>query len=655
MDAGSMRPRTPTGENRGRLDLAAAATWLLTFALVAFLGLEGGGYDPLVHDQVGIAVWWLLLVAVVVGMVPRRQPAPTALAAIALLGGFALWVVLSLIWTESSGRTFAEIARVVTYLGVFGIAVMTRDPRETQGLIGAVAAAIGLVVAVALLSRLEPGLIATAEQTGRLLGSEERLSYPLNYWNALAALTAIGVPLLLQIAAGAKSVLARALAAAAAPALVLTLYFTISRGGIGAAVLAVAIFVALAADRVQKLPTLAITGAGGAVLLALAASRDELRSGFDTALAHQQGDEMFVFVLAVGLVAGLAQAGVALASRRVERPGWTRPPQKLSLAALVVAVLALVVGAGALDAPGRAADAWDEFKAQEGGPGDGTERLSSVAGQSRYQFWDSAVDQNATAPLTGTGAGTFAFWWTREGDGSETVDDAHSLYLQTLGELGVVGLALLIGFLAFAFVVGARTAFLSDAAERSRLAAALAGLAAFAMTAAVDWMWQIPVLPVAALLLASVLVAGRGGRIAGDGAAVKPRLPIWLRAGVAALSLAAIALIALPLASETQLRESEQRVRGGDLAGALESAESARNAQPYTAEPRLQEALVLELMRDFGAAEVAAREATERERTNWRSWLVLSRIAAENGEPAASVAAYRRARSLNPHGEIFAR
>ena len=64
---------------------------------------------------------------------------------------------------------------------------------------------------------------------------------------------------------------------------------------------------------------------------------------------------------------------------------------------------------------------------------------------------------------------------------------------------------------------------------------------------------------------------------------------------------------------------------------------------------------VLELLGDFGAAEAAAREAIERESTNWRLWLVLSRIAAENGRIGASVDAYEEARALNPLGEIFER
>jgi hypothetical protein len=648
METTSMRPRGRLADFRRNVDWAALGTWLLCFGLVVYLGLEGGGFDPLVHDQVGIAAWWVVLATVLAGALPRRRLSRPALTSLILLGAFALWIALSLIWTESAERTFIDIGRATTYLGVFLLALSTRDSRETQRLIGAVAAGIVVVVGVALLSRLHPSWFEGAQQTGKILDSEERLSYPLNYWNALAALVASGIPLLLQLATSARSVLARACSAAALPALMLTLYFTLSRGGIAAAAIGIAIFFALAADRLPKLVTLLLTGAGGALLVALAHQREELREGLSTALAHDQGTELLWLGLLVCAVVGLIQAAIALLSQRAERPPWTRPSKHGSAIALGTVLLALVLVAGVADAPGRASDAWAEFKGG-GGPGEGADRLSSVAGENRYQFWSAAVDENSTAPLVGTGSGTFQYWWAREGDGAETVRDTHSLYLQTLGELGIVGLLVLIGFLAFVAVTGIRNAFLSEAEERTRLAALLAGFAVFVMTAAVDWMWQVPVIPVTALLLAAGLVMARGS------SEDKPRLPLGVRVAVAALALVAIVAIAIPLASLTLVRQSEAQARGGDVEAALDSARSAQNVQPDAASPRLQQALLLEIEGDYAAAEEAARAATDREETNFRNWLVLSRIAAERGHVQTAVSAYEEARSLNPHAAIFQR
>ena len=50
----------------------------------------------------------------------------------------------------------------------------------------------------------------------------------------------------------------------------------------------------------------------------------------------------------------------------------------------------------------------------------------------------------------------------------------------------------------------------------------------------------------------------------------------------------------------------------------------------------------------------AAREATQKESTNWRTFFILSRAEAERGNAKASLAAYRRAKQLNPHSGVFA-
>ena len=69
--------------------------------------------------------------------------------------------------------------------------------------------------------------------------------------------------------------------------------------------------------------------------------------------------------------------------------------------------------------------------------------------------------------------------------------------------------------------------------------------------------------------------------------------------------------------------------------------------------PNLQRALVLELMGRYGDAAGAAREATRAASRDWRTWLVLSRLEAEVGRPQAAIAAYQRAKILNPRSVLF--
>jgi len=648
MDAASMRLRAGLGDFVRKIDWGGVATWALGFGLVVYVSFKGGGFDPLVHDQVGIAVWWIVLAGVAVGALPRRRPSPLAWGALGLLAAFVAWTALSLGWTESMEKTSADLARVAGYLGVFALALFTWDEKSPRRMVAAVGSGIALVSLVALLSRLHPAWFPSAGETAAFLSnSRERLAYPLNYWNGLATLIAIGLPLVLYLATSARSTLARAAAAAALPAMVLAIFFTFSRGGIATAILVPAVFLVFTMDRLPKLLTLLVAGGGGAVLISAALQRDALQDGLLNATARQQGDEMLVIALIVCLVVGLVQAGISLALQRRTRPRWTLVSRRQSFVALGMGVLAALIVAAAIDAPGRSSAAWSEFK-DGGSPGKGAQRLSSFAGQNRFQYWESAVRENSTRPLTGTGSGTFEYWWTRDGTNSDIVRDTHSLYMQTLGELGLAGLVVLVAFLLTILIAGARRALLADPWERPWLAAALAGCFAFCLTAGFDWVWQIPVLSIALLLLASLLLAG-GGRQSQEGAAFNPlpRIALVCVAGIA------IVAIAIPLASSALVRQSEAYARKGDYTTAMRAARTAQNVQPGAASPRLQQALLLEIQGDYAAAAVAARAATEREKTNWRNWLVLSRVEAERGNAEAAVRDYQEVRALNPHSSLF--
>lgn len=643
-----MRPHLRQIDFAGPFAWDAVVTWGLCFGVVAFLGIDGGGYDPLVHSQVGIAVWWILLLGALVGALPRLLPSKPALVALGLFAVFVVWTALSLIWTESAERTSIDLARVLTYLGLFSFVLCVKAPREPQRVIAAVGSAIVLIAVLGLLSRLHPAWFPSADQTAQLLAdSRERLSYPLNYWNGLGALIAIGIPLVLHLSVSVRSLLVRGLAAASLPAMALALVYTLSRGGIAAAAIAVGVLLALSADRVPRLAAATIAALGAGVLIAIAAQRDALREGLTNSTAHHQGNELLLIGILVCACVGLAHVAVSAWLFGERRPDWTRPTRNQSLAGLGIclgAVLVLAVGA---NAPSRFSSAIDEFKGG-GNAGSGTARLASFDGESRYALWRSAVAENATSPVIGTGSGTFEFWWDRDAGGTESVHDAHSLYLQTLGELGVVGLLILVAFLLSILVGGGWAAVRAGPQQRAQLAAAVASCVSFCLSAGIDWTWQIPVLPVSVLLLGSTLVMTRAPL---PSAALIRRLP--MRVAVAVAALVAIIAIAIPFASTDLVRQSEAAVRSGDLPAALGDARSAQNAQPDASTPRLQEALVLELQGDLPAAAQAARRAVERESTNWRPRLVLSRIEAERGNAAAAVRNYGKARSLYPLSPLF--
>ena len=81
--------------------------------------------------------------------------------------------------------------------------------------------------------------------------------------------------------------------------------------------------------------------------------------------------------------------------------------------------------------------------------------LLSASSTGRWQFWKAAGEQFEEHPVVGDGAGSYEAWWAQHGSFAMFITDAHSLYLETLGELGVVGFALLLA----AFVLGSRRRF----------------------------------------------------------------------------------------------------------------------------------------------------------------------------------------------------
>src|SRR5919204_5079442 len=109
----------------GRVSLPVVGAWTIPFAAVLYLGLRGGGYDSVVHDQVGIALWWFVLLGAAVGALSAARLSRAALVALALLGAFTVWTALGMGWASSSERAAVEVARVATYLGALTLALTT--------------------------------------------------------------------------------------------------------------------------------------------------------------------------------------------------------------------------------------------------------------------------------------------------------------------------------------------------------------------------------------------------------------------------------------------------------------------------------------------------------------------------------------------------
>ena len=636
-----------------RIDIPALSAWALAFVLVSYLSLRGGGYDIVVRSEAGMAVWWIVLVGSLAGLLPTRF-GPRGWVAVALLAGFATWTGLATGWSQSAEQTVIELGRIAAYLGVLVLAISLQGRAAARHTINGLAAAIGLVTVLALLSRLHPQAFP-ANPDFQFLGapSGRKLSYPLGYWNALADYCSIGFPLLLAVAVGGRTLAGRALAAAVLPLVPVCVYLTVSRGGVIALGVGIAVFLALVPRRLETLLTLFVTALAAAILLRATAERSALTSGLPTHAAIAEGTRLAWIALIVCLGAAMLQVAVALGAARFERPAWLAPDRRATTrwALALAGTLALV--ALAAGGPGKVAHAWHDFKQPSGVVLPGNEnsvfsRLQAANGNSRYQFWQSALHAAETDPWRGIGPGTFQFWWAEHATAPGFIRNAHSLYFETLAETGIVGTLLLGGLLVWFVGVAIKRAVSEPPGVRLWLAGASAGLAVFLFSAAVEWVWQLAAIAASALVLGAVLVAGRGGASEPEPARRLPRTLLAL------LAVAALGAILVPLAGQLAIRNSQADAAAGHLSAALAASRAAERIEPYAAGAHLQEALVLEEAGRLDAASAAARRASSDAPTDWTTWLTLARIDARRGAIGAAISELARARRLNPRSSLFA-
>src|SRR5262249_37562207 len=156
--------------------------------------------------------------------------------------------------------------------------------------------------------------------------------------------------------------------------------------------------------------------------------------------AIDQGNQMLAMTLVVCAGVGLIQVGLSLALRAGLRPAWSRPSRRASTVAICAGAAAVLIAGIAAGPPGRASAGWPDCTAAEN-PSNGSARLESFSSNGRWPLWNSALKENANASIAGHGSGSFEVWWAQHGTGGGFVRDAHSLYLETLGELGIIGFA----------------------------------------------------------------------------------------------------------------------------------------------------------------------------------------------------------------------
>jgi hypothetical protein len=625
----------------------AITAWALSFGLVFYLALRGGGYDIVVRADVGILVWWVVLLAAVAGLAGRLTP--LGWLAVGALAVWAGWTALGIDGSLSQERTLAETGRLSAYVGLLALALIIQGRAGARHIINGVATALGAIAVLAVLSRLHPQWFPANAQLALGFGGG-RLSYPLNYWNALACLLAMTIMVLLGVGLTARTRLGQALAVAPIPLCALGISLTASRAGVILMVIGVVLFLILSADRLAVLATMALTGAGSAILLVAAGARPAIHDGLDTATARADGSDLIWLGLIVCLGVAIEQVAVGLIARHASRPAWLRPSPRRTGAAFGVLALVAVVVFFASGLHHHAAHRFENFKqaptATNQPSGVTTfNRLANVNGEGRWQFWQAGIDAYRTDRWHGIGGDAFVTYWQNHATVPGAIVDAHNLYVQTLAETGLIGAAMLAILVLVSVIGGVVRTLRSAGSERILAAAATTAMVLFWVEATIDWVWQLAVLPAVLFLLLAAVVGPRTPRR-------RPaRLPI--RGLAVAVAVAAFFPMAYSLTTTVKVRASQQAIREERYDDALSAARSAERVPGTSMTAVLQESLVLEAQGALDPALAAARRATAIEPRNWTGWLTTARIEAKLGRDDDALAALRRARSLNAKSPLF--
>lgn len=615
---------------------SAPAAGLILAVLTVYLSFNAGGFFPGATAYATVAVAILVVLGIMLLHEPLTNSPPALLAAIGAICAFAALTLLSGSWSHSWSRAILEFDRALLYalvLVLFGLLPQRRDGLE-WGLRGFAAAAF-VVCAVAWITRVEPNLWPIATDV-----RPQRLSFPLTYWNSLGLLAALGSVALLHLTCGERQRKAvRVGAAAAMPLMFSTLLLTFSRSSLVVCALGVILYLALARPKraLAALPALAIPVA---VALALSIRAHTVSSARYT-IETSQGHHLALAVIACVVVVALLRAATLPLDDRLD--AW-RPPRvsgaRLGAVAAAIVVVAVIVG---LAAGGGSwlSHRWDHFVHENavGHTEDPSERLSSVGNNGRIPQWRVAIDAFDEEPLRGKGAGTYAVQWLQHRPYGFTVLNAHSLYAEVMGELGIVGLLLVVALL-LALLLGAARRMRGR--DRQVYGVFLAMAAVWIVRAGVDWDWQMPAITIWLFALGGIAVsrplAAREAARAGAGRF--PRLVGAICVGVLAITPVAIAL------SQAHLEKALTAFDANECPASISASLDSIDALGVRPEPYELIGYCDARYGQYKLAEEAMESAISRDPENWEMHYGLGLVQAAAGKDP--MAALREAKRLNP-------
>jgi O-antigen ligase len=601
---------------------------MATAAIVIAANASQGAYFSQSWGWVALA----FLVPSTVLLILERVAIPGRLriAFAGLLGAFAGWIALSSIWSISSAASLREFERMLVYVAVALAVALVLRRGDTAGVLAGIALGTTAVSAYALGAHLFPDRFDRPDDAY----GGYRLAEPIGYWNSLGLLATLGILVSLGFVAHARRTLMCVFAAAALPVLACTLYLTFSRGGWAALVVGLLATVVLDPRRLRILSTGLVVAIPSAAIIAYASRQDALSTAGSGPEAMTRAGHRVASAVLVAIALSCTAAWIAsFAARRVVIS--RRAARAVDVALAGVALACVVAGLFAVGGPSTGLSKLKErFNADPVLTTDLNDRLFSVSGTGRSEPLRVAWEAAKRHPELGNGSGTFEYIWYERRPDLLVVRDVHSLYVETLAELGVVGLVILGAALLVLLLCAAR-------ARRTRFAASgSAAFVAWAAASAFDWHWEVVGVTLTALL------AGAAALVASE-----RRLPRPL-ASAASVAIAAITgLLSLAavwsLVGNQALFAARDAVDRKDWVAARDHGRRANALLPWSFEP----ALVLgDAAAGLGDRDVALgdyRDAVEKDPQNWIAWLRLAQVA----RGSERLGAFERVHQLNPREE----
>ena len=404
-------------------------------AAVLFFSFNAGGFFAGVTALAATGLLALVALRAIVADRPFAGLSTAYVGGIVVLGLLALWTLASTRWSGAPARGLIEYDRVLLYLAGFVLlGAQGRTALRMRWMVRAIALASFAVCLCALITRLLPRYWELAPAV-----ANERLNYPLTYWNSLGLLAAIGIVLCFALTSDDREApIGRVLAAAALPVLGVTLLMTFSRGSIAAG--AVGLVALILVGRPRALLSGLLVAIPAVYAVAAGYSADLLASDRPTtAAAAVQGHDVAVTVVLCAAVAACARAALLSLDARIVRTRWFAPRRRTVVLAGIGLCVCLAMALGAAGGPAYLERQYDGFvRGDQVRNSDLRSRLGERGSNGRIELWQVALSEFGARPIRGTGAGTFAIRWDRRSTGLQA-EDAHSLYAEVLGELGLIG------------------------------------------------------------------------------------------------------------------------------------------------------------------------------------------------------------------------